>query len=34
MREPAKTFECLLVWQKTHLFVLAYPNIFSGHSEF
>ncbi len=23
MREPAKTFEDLLVWQKAHLFVLA-----------
>ena len=23
MREPAKTFEDLLVWQKAHLFVLS-----------
>ncbi len=23
MREPAKTFEDLLIWQKVHLFVLA-----------
>ncbi len=27
MREPAKTFEDLLVWQKAHLFVLAVYRI-------
>lgn len=27
MREPAKTFEDLLVWQKAHLFVLAVYNL-------
>jgi four helix bundle protein len=27
MREPSKTFEDLLVWQKAHLFVLAVYNL-------
>ena len=43
MREPAKTFEDLLVWQKAHLFVLTvyrlsatFPNheIFGLSSQF
>jgi len=37
MREPAKTFEDLLVWQKAHLFVLAVYRItgtFPKHEVF
>ncbi len=30
MREPAKTFEDLLVWQKAHLFVLAAYRLSGG----
>jgi len=29
MREPAKTFEDLLVWQKAHLFVLVVYRLYS-----
>ena len=37
MREPAKTFEELLVWQKAHLFVLAIyslTGVFPNHEIF